>query len=52
VVRNANRAVVVPTVGSDGVCLWPKSGVRRSVLFWCVWQEYGGIRREHVFTFN
>jgi hypothetical protein len=29
-----------------------ESGVRRSVLCWCVWQEPGCSRREDVFTFN
>jgi hypothetical protein len=42
--------VVAPMVVSGGVCLWPKSGVRRSVLFWCVLQEFGFSRREDVFT--
>jgi hypothetical protein len=28
------------------------SGVRRSVLCWCVWQESGFSRREDVLTFN
>jgi hypothetical protein len=27
-------------------------GVRRSVLCWCFWQEYGFIRREDVSIFN
>jgi hypothetical protein len=37
-------------VGSDGVCVWRESGVRRSVLCWRVWQESGFSRREDVFT--
>jgi hypothetical protein len=28
------------------------SGVRQSVLCWCVWQGSGFSRREDVFTFN
>jgi hypothetical protein len=39
-------------VGSGGDCFWLDSGVRRSVLCWCVWQESGFSRREDVFTFN
>jgi hypothetical protein len=30
---------VVPVVGSGGDCVWRESGVRRSVLCWCIWQE-------------
>jgi hypothetical protein len=30
--------------------VWRESGVRRSVLCWCVWQESGFSRREDVFT--
>jgi hypothetical protein len=34
-------------------CLvWRESGVRLSVLSWCVWQERGFSRREDVITFN
>jgi hypothetical protein len=29
-----------------------ESGVRRSVLCWCVWQESGFSSREDIFTFN
>jgi hypothetical protein len=52
VARNANHAMVAPMVGSGEVCFWLESGVRRSVLCWCVWQESGFSRREDVFTFN
>jgi hypothetical protein len=31
---------------------WSLSGVRRSVLCFCVWKETGFSRREDVFTFN
>jgi hypothetical protein len=47
VARNANDAMV----GSGGICVRRESGVRRSVLCWCVWQEPGFSRREDVFTF-
>jgi hypothetical protein len=50
VARNANEVMVVPIVGSGGVCVWWESGVWRSVLCWCVWQESGFSRREDVFT--
>jgi hypothetical protein len=50
VARNANE--VAPMVGSDGVCDWRGSGVRRSVLCWCVWQKSGFSRRVDVFTSN
>jgi hypothetical protein len=52
VVRNANEALVAPTVGSGGVYVWRESGVRRSVLCLCIWQESGFSRREDAFTFN
>jgi hypothetical protein len=39
-------------VGSRGVCVWRESGVRRSVLCWCIWQESDSSHREDVFTFN
>jgi hypothetical protein len=32
--------------------VWRESGVRRSVLCWCVRQEFGFSRREDIFTFN
>jgi hypothetical protein len=50
--RNTNEAMVAPMVGSGGICVWRESGVRRSVLCWCVWQESDFSRREDVFTFN
>jgi hypothetical protein len=28
VASNANEAILAPMVGSDGVCVWRKSGVR------------------------
>jgi hypothetical protein len=37
---------------SGGVRVWRESGVRRSVLCWCVWQESGFSRCEDVLTFN
>jgi hypothetical protein len=43
VVRNANEAMMVLVVGS---------GVWRSVLCWCVWQESGFSRCEDLFIFN
>jgi hypothetical protein len=49
VARNANEAVMAPMVGYGGVCVWREPGVRRSVLFWCVWQECGFGRLEDVF---
>jgi hypothetical protein len=52
VARNENEAMVVPMIGSGGVCVWRESGARRSVLCWSVWQDSGFIRREDVFTFN
>jgi hypothetical protein len=52
VTRNTNEAMVAPTVGSGGACVWRESVVRRSVLCWCVWQEFGFSRREDFFTFN
>jgi hypothetical protein len=39
-------------VGCGGVCVWRESGVRLSVLCWCVWQESGFSRREDVFIFT
>jgi hypothetical protein len=44
VARIANEAMV----GSGGVCVWWESGIRRSVLCWCVWQECDFSRREDV----
>jgi hypothetical protein len=52
VARNTNEAMVTLVVGSGGVCVWRDSGVRRSVLCWCVWQESGFSHREDVITFN
>jgi hypothetical protein len=48
VARNAKEAVM----WSGGVCVWPESGVRLSVLCSCVWQESGFNHREGVFIFN
>jgi hypothetical protein len=50
--RKENKAMVAPMVGSGEVCVWLESGVRRPVLCWCVWQGYGFIRHEDVFTLN
>jgi hypothetical protein len=44
VARNVNEAIVVPVLGSGGVCAWRESGVRRSGLCLCVWQESGFSR--------
>jgi hypothetical protein len=47
VARNTNEAVVVPMVGSGGLCVWWESGVSLVRL--------AGIcfsRREDIFTFN
>jgi hypothetical protein len=53
VARNENEAMVMPVVGSGGVCVWRlEFGDRWSVLCWCFWQESGFGRREDVFTFN
>jgi hypothetical protein len=38
--------------GSRGIFFWWESGVRRSVLFWRVWQDSGFDRREDVLAFN
>jgi hypothetical protein len=32
VAKNAKEVMVVPLVGSGGVCVWRESGVRRSIL--------------------
>jgi hypothetical protein len=50
--RNADEAMVMPMVRSGGICVWRESGVRGSVLCWCVWDESGFSRREDVFKFN
>jgi hypothetical protein len=52
VIKNANEPMVLPAVGSGGVCVWHEYGVRRSVLCWCVWQKCGFSRCKDVFTFN
>jgi hypothetical protein len=51
--RNADDAVLgrVLSVRLVGVYIL-ESGVRRSVLCWCVWQESDFSRPEDVFTFN
>jgi hypothetical protein len=50
---NANDAMVAPMVRCGGVCFCRESGVRRSVLCWCISHDSGGfIHREHVLTFN
>jgi hypothetical protein len=43
---------VVPILESGGVCVWWESGVRRSVLCWCIRQESGFSCREDVFTLS
>jgi hypothetical protein len=50
--RIAHKVIVVPAVGSGEICFWRESGVRRSVLLWCVWEVYGFNRREDVTTYN
>jgi hypothetical protein len=52
VVRNANEAVAARVAGSGGIYVWRESGVRGSVLCWCVLEESRFSRREDVFTFN
>jgi hypothetical protein len=52
VARNAHEAMVAPMVESGGVWTWWESGVRLSVLCWCVWQESGFSRREDVSTYR
>jgi hypothetical protein len=49
---NTNEIKVTPVVGSDGVSVWQKPGVRRSVLCRGVRQERGSIRLGDVYTFN
>jgi hypothetical protein len=54
VARNANEAI---GGGGGGLALSAfggnlQSGVRRSVLCWCIWQESGFSRLEGVFTCN
>lgn len=39
-------------VGSGEDCVCRESGVRRSILFWCVWQDCYFCSRECVFTYN
>jgi hypothetical protein len=50
--RTDNGDIVTHVMGSGGVCFFffeiLESGVRRSVLFWCVWQESGFCRRKDV----
>jgi hypothetical protein len=40
------------TVGSGRICVWQESGVRQSVLCWCVWQESDFSCHDVAFTFN
>jgi hypothetical protein len=44
---NANKAMV----GSGGDRVWWESGVRESVLCWCIWQESDFSYCKNVFTF-
>jgi hypothetical protein len=44
--------VVASRVGSGGACVWRKSGARRLVVCWCIWQECGLSRCEDVLKFN
>lgn len=46
-----DEAVVVPVVVCGGVCFWRESGMRRSVLCWCISNESHSSLREDVFTF-
>jgi hypothetical protein len=39
-------------VGSEGVWVWRESGVRRSVLCWCICHESSFNRREDVFIID
>jgi hypothetical protein len=43
---------VQPVMGSSGVCIWLKSGVRKSVLCYCLRQESIPNRLDDVFAFN
>jgi hypothetical protein len=47
VARKADKAVVA----SGGICFWHESGVRRSILYWCIWQ-ISGFSREVVLTYG
>jgi hypothetical protein len=48
IVRNTNDAMMAPIAGSDGIYVWRVSSVRRSVLCWRVWQEFGFSSCENV----
>jgi hypothetical protein len=50
VAGNTNEAVVECMVGSRGVWSWPESGIRRSVLCWCVWQKSGKYYNVSIFN--
>jgi hypothetical protein len=50
VARYGMEAMVVPLVGSGGVCVRVDSRVRRSVFCLCVLQEYGFGCREESFV--
>jgi hypothetical protein len=50
--KYTNKAMMAPVMGSGEVCVWRESGVRQSILCWCIWQGYGFSRREDVFTLN
>jgi hypothetical protein len=49
---NGNKAIVTPMAGCGEIEFWRESGVRLSVLCWCVWLECGLSHREDVFTLN
>jgi hypothetical protein len=44
------KAMMASLVPSGGACFWWESGVRRSVLCWCVWHEFRFGRREDFFS--
>jgi hypothetical protein len=52
IARNANDVMVMPVVGSGGVCIWQNSGVRQLVVCRCVLEESVFGCCEDVFTFN
>jgi hypothetical protein len=41
VAKGADDAILAPNVAFGGVCIWRESGVRKSVLFFCICQESG-----------
>lgn len=52
VARNSYKVMVTPMMVSGGVCVCRTSGIRRSVLWLCFWQEFGFSSYEDVYTLN